>query len=354
MSLAPELDKERLTRISAELVRAVRGKRSQRLLSERLGFGSNVLYRWESGQRSPTLLEFFALAKKTGIDVRAALVRFDARLETVPARASDEVLQRALLAGLWHQSHAELSRRTQIGPTSLSRYLKGRAELRLPLFFTLLEAATSRLLDWIAAFVDPARVPSVSEAHRRLELARRAASEGPYAEAILALLETRAYRTEPAHREGWIAERLGIARSVEASTLALLVELGWVQWIDDRFAVTEARQVDTRALPASAYTALKQFWARDLARRFESTGVDGSASAGPPQMAYVTFSTSQARLERIATLVQETYYRIREVLQEPESPDEVERAGLVTLGLAAFDAQPLPTPKKPSDKPAKG
>src|SRR5690606_6604411 len=39
--------------LSREWVRAMRGPRSQTALSRRLGYRTNVIYRWESGARSP-------------------------------------------------------------------------------------------------------------------------------------------------------------------------------------------------------------------------------------------------------------------------------------------------------------
>lgn len=53
--------------LSSELVRALRGKRSQTAFSRRLGYRSNVIYGWESGRRWPSSSAFFAAARKTGI-----------------------------------------------------------------------------------------------------------------------------------------------------------------------------------------------------------------------------------------------------------------------------------------------
>ena len=48
--------------LSKQLVRALRGKRSQVALSRRLQCRSNVVYSWESGRRWPTAATFFQLA----------------------------------------------------------------------------------------------------------------------------------------------------------------------------------------------------------------------------------------------------------------------------------------------------
>ena len=67
------MDYETLAR---ELVRALRGSRSQVALSRRLGYASNVAYAWEAGRRWPTAAEFFRMASRVGVDVEAAIVGF--------------------------------------------------------------------------------------------------------------------------------------------------------------------------------------------------------------------------------------------------------------------------------------
>jgi transcriptional regulator with XRE-family HTH domain len=72
-SLGAELDYQQAAR---DLVRALRGRRSQRALSRRLGYTTNVIYTWEAGRRWPTAAEALRLAERTGVELRAALTRF--------------------------------------------------------------------------------------------------------------------------------------------------------------------------------------------------------------------------------------------------------------------------------------
>jgi hypothetical protein len=54
-----------------ELLRALRGRRSQVAPSRRLKHRSNVLYAWEAGLRAPTATGFLDLAKRVDIDTEA-------------------------------------------------------------------------------------------------------------------------------------------------------------------------------------------------------------------------------------------------------------------------------------------
>src|SRR5688572_5646132 len=64
------------TALAADWVRAIRGKRSQVLTSRRLGFRSNVVYRWEAGVCFPTASTALRFAQQCGVDVVAALKAF--------------------------------------------------------------------------------------------------------------------------------------------------------------------------------------------------------------------------------------------------------------------------------------
>ena len=57
------------SRLARELVRAIRGKRSQTALSRRLKYKTNMVYLWEAGRAWPSASKFLNAAERTGIDV---------------------------------------------------------------------------------------------------------------------------------------------------------------------------------------------------------------------------------------------------------------------------------------------
>lgn len=121
--------------LSRQLLRAVRGRRSQVDLSRRIGYRSNMVYRWEAGECAPSAASFLALCQKQRVDVPGAL--------------------------------------------------KGQAEPRLSEFLHVLDVASQRLLDFIATLTDPARLPLVAEAWSRLNRVRDVAYDEPWSHAVL-------------------------------------------------------------------------------------------------------------------------------------------------------------------------
>src|SRR5262245_49966714 len=57
---------------SSQLLRALRGKRSQRAFARRLGFRANPVTDWEHGRRYPTAQETLRAAARVGKNVTAA------------------------------------------------------------------------------------------------------------------------------------------------------------------------------------------------------------------------------------------------------------------------------------------
>jgi len=60
---------------SRELVRALRGKRSQAAVQRRLRRSSNVLHAWETGARYPRLTDLLLLLQVAGRSPQAVLDR---------------------------------------------------------------------------------------------------------------------------------------------------------------------------------------------------------------------------------------------------------------------------------------
>ena len=65
------------TRVAAELVRALRGRRSQAALSKRLGYRSNPVTDWEHGRRFPTAPETLRAASRANVDLARVFAPFN-------------------------------------------------------------------------------------------------------------------------------------------------------------------------------------------------------------------------------------------------------------------------------------
>ena len=262
--------------IASEILRALRGRRSQRAFSKRLGYRSNIAYRWESGRCFPSAAEALTLIAKSGVDLPVILRRY---LRAEPAwLVSTAVATPAGVATLLEElrgntSVAELARRSTFNRYALARWFKGAAEPRLPEFLELVELTSYRMLDLVALLVNPERVPCIAKHWLRLEATREAAYTHPWSHAVLRALELEAYAALGRHQQGWLARRLSMPPAEEQHCLRLLHSAGQIQRRKGLWRVTDAGVIDTRP-DRERGRALKSFWMRTAVERFES-GADG-------------------------------------------------------------------------------
>jgi transcriptional regulator with XRE-family HTH domain len=320
--------------LAVELVRALRGRRSQVALSRRMGCRSNVLYTWESGRRFPTAAVFFELAERVGVDVTGALTRFLGVLpEALRGRSLRDPPAVAALLDHLHEGTTvvELARRVGHNRVSVGRFLKGEAEPRLPIFLELIEATSLRLLDFVDALVPAAQLPAAAEAFRVLEAQRRVAYELPWSHAVLRVLELDAYRTRDGHDDGFVAARLGIGRDEVTRCLRALADSRLVVRRRGLWTATQVLAVDTRRNP-DAGRALKRHWA-DVGRE----RLPGLEPSGEDLFSYNLFTVSERDFARLRELHVAYYQELRRVIEQ-SSP--AERVAVVNLQLFRLDAEP--------------
>lgn len=311
---------------SREILRAIRGDRSQVAFSRRLRYRGNVAAAWEAGRRSPTAEQMLRACGRCGIDVRAAFARFHPATAALVG-AHGEGLPAWLDALRGSTKIVAIAARAGVSRFAASRWLEGTARPRVPQFLALVEAITGRSSDLVAALVPIERVPSLLVEHRRREAARRLAFDEPWTEAVLRVLESDEYRSQARHVPGLVAQRLGIDPETEARCLERMVDAGVISRDGPRLRIAAPLTVDTRAFP-EALAKLRAHWARVALDRVQ-------VARASDVLAYNVMSVSRTDLARIRELLRSTYREIRSIVSASEPP---EVAALVNLQLVDWDA----------------
>lgn len=310
---------------SKELLRALRGPRSQAAFSRRLGYRSNVVHAWEAGRRWPATSEMLRAAARAGVDLRAAFGRF---YRTPPTWLEGSGCEGpAFVAAFLRDQQGDapliaVARRAGINRYSVARWLAGRAEPRLPDFLRLVEAASLRGVDLLVALVPPEALPSVRAAWRRQEAQRSLAIDSPWAAAVLRLLEC-----GPAEEAG-VADRLRLDPAEARRCLEALARAGLAAEREGRWAPRAVSTVDTRRSPQTA-RRLKAFWARVALERLEG-GDEGA-------FAYNLMSVSADQARRLREAQDHHFQAIRAIVAEDAPPEQVV---LLNLQLLRLDRAP--------------
>lgn len=313
-------------RLAAELLRGLRGKRSQQALCRRLGSKSNVVHQWERGHSFPSASRALQVAAKVGVDVPAAFREF---YRTAPRwLEQEEPSSPAGVAAFLDDlrgstSVVELARYSGKSRFAVARFLSGDAEPRLPDFLRLIEASSLRVLDFIEQLVDPRLLPSAREQWQRLTAARRLAYDEPWSQAVLRALELSSYAALPQHEAGWIAQRIGIAVEEEQQCLERLAESGQIVWQDAHWKIENVMALDTRRDPDAA-RRLRAWWLRRGAARIEG---------GERGLMYNLLGVSSKDLERLRELQKAYLTEVRAIVARSEPVEHVVLAADLLLDL---------------------
>ncbi|HKP58548.1 MAG TPA: DUF4423 domain-containing protein [Polyangiales bacterium] len=306
--------------VASQLLRALRGRRSQRAFARRLGYRANPITDWEHGRRYPTAGEALRAAARVGKDVAAAFARFTPRVALQPSEAGFQLgswLTR--LAG--NTSIAALARGTGHSRAALARWLSGGSEPRLPDFLHLVDVITGRVPELVAELVPIEEIPALAARHQAIVAAKRLAFDEPWTEAILRLLETEDARGSYSNQPGDFAERLGISVADEARCLSALTRANVIAWDGERYR-THPLTVDTGTDPR-AMQRLRHHWA-------EVAGARALAPKEVDWLAYNVISCNAADLARIRELLTATFREVRSIVAASEPP---EAAALINMHL---------------------
>lgn len=313
--------------LAAQFIRALRGKRSQTGFSRRLGYRTNILYVWEAQRGAPTAAGFMRVAARAGVDLQQAFTTF--YRSTPTWLSSSDPLEPSTMAAFLDDLRGratllDVAASLRCSRFALSRWLKGKAEPRLPDFLQLIEVTSLRLLDFVAAFVDPSTVPCLTERWQQLQRAREAAYERPWSHAVLRALELDAYAQLARHRVGWLAERLGIGLDEEKACVELLASTGQIVMTRGKWTIQRALTTDTRRDPQAAQK-LKAWWSQIGTDRFNA-GAQGVFS-------YNVFGVSKADLERLETLQRAYFRQLRSIVAQSHPVEEVAVVNLQLFSL---------------------
>lgn len=301
-------------KLASQLIRSLRGRRSQVALSKRLGYRSNVLYNWESGDGFPTAAKFFWLLTQVGRSPADALSAFlpDRELARRIDPCTKEGVATVLRELKGKRSLGDLSEAVGRDRFAVSRWLHGKTEPQLPDFLALFEATTLSLVDFLAGLVNPEELDEVVDRWRALQAARRSANELPWSHAILRGVDLKSYRELPEHRPGWFASQLELSANEEQRCLELLCATGDLVWDGKHYRSVESLTVDTGRDP-EATRRLAAFWMREGAERVRS--------ARKGSFAFNVFGVSRSDLERLKELQRTYFAELRALVAQSDSTE---------------------------------
>jgi hypothetical protein len=313
-------------RVTAELIRSLRGRRSQVALSRRLHFSTNVVYGWEKQRRHPSLLQLFELAERVDADLMGAFARlYSASVPnwlTTTGAPSLQVAAKLMSEIRGATPLVHLSQRTGFSRYAIARWLAGTAEPRAWEFLALVHHCSHRLVDFLDPLTKGTPLQSLRFEYERVHAARLVAERYPLSQVLLRCLELESNISAKAPES--YADKLGVTQAEEQEMLRLLEATGQIERKGQRWALLTASPLNMRLHRETAHLH-RQFWV-EVAR-------DRAPLSADALCAYNVCGVSREGFEQLKRLQRDYLQKARAII---EASEPVQRVALLQVNIVGL------------------
>lgn len=214
-------------------------------------------------------------------------------------------------------SASEVARTIKSDRTTVSRWLHGTTEPRVPELLELVDRMTHRLPELVGLFVPIERLASLRTLAHDLAAQLRIAYDVPWTHAVLRALELQEYRNAVSHPPGMIARVIGVSLTEEGRLLEELRVARLIHRRGGKWRPARVLTVDTRARPEGD-RQLKLHWAKVGVERLQAGPIRSDTF-----FSFNLVAVSHADFERIRELHLDYYERVRRIVAESNVADRV-------------------------------
>lgn len=292
--------------LDREIVRAIRGKRTQSQFSRLLGFKFNQVYLWESGRRRIYWSDLELICSKLGFSLVQRLKEFFHLRD--PESDKIHVLLSASIKG---RKKGELAKTLKVTSSKLSRWLSGQSDLPLEAVLNVLALVHLEVLEFVDSVAGVGRIKSIEPAIARAKAVKQAMFSMPFVGAVGAALFTEEYKKLKAHRPGVLASMLGISIAEEEAALKALREAGQLELKDGVYRMAPY-QVNL-AHDRKQFLKCSQYWSERAAKIIPRH--DPKNGFG-----YRVFAVNEDMVKKVRQAQTDCYNAITEILKNEDGP----------------------------------
>ena len=191
-------------KIAEELLVSIRGAKTQRELSEELGYSFNQVGKWESGATRLKWDEFIDMSHRLGLNADDHLSYFFCAEDFMPDPAVDT--DPAWVRSLKIVYHIFASENLPWPKKTMKRWENGDSAPALADVLRMLDSRPALMLGWLTRFVDCSKVPSLEEKLDQLVSRIDLVAEDPICVYVNAALKLDVYRNLARHDDKVLCE----------------------------------------------------------------------------------------------------------------------------------------------------
>jgi transcriptional regulator with XRE-family HTH domain len=297
-----------LEKLEKEFLRAIRGRLSQSQLSQKLGYRSNKVYKWESGLNNMSWLEFIRVAEIRRLNFKPSvrkLLGYKGKLQNTAEFSK-------FLVGT--VSFRDISQRLNISEGLIEKWLKGKSIPSLLQVLIMIEFIYRVLPEFIAGFVDVELVPSIADLFNKKRQQKTAIANNPALEMALVSLSLPLTSREQQIKK--IAKILALSLVEAEKQVKQLLDLDLAREEGEKLVVMDGYVETANTMQGSVL--IRQFWVKYIDRFLKLI----SSKTDEPDnfFGYEIFAMSEDASQKINQEYYAFYAKIKSIIASDKDP----------------------------------
>ena len=331
----------KLALVRKELLKAMRGRRTQMDLSVALGFKFNQVFRWESGSTRLTWSEFIRVAETCQTPIASAL------REILDHTGDPKDSGKLLTQIVSRRDLAAEARALGVSETKLRRWMRNEVAPSLSDVFACIARTPTLLEQFIGRLVNLEDVTALSQSSTSLR-AFGQFQDMPWATLVWEVLELTEYQKATRHIPGFVARALNLTLAQERQALRALLHEGYLEFANGKYRVKTRMDGEFRG--GHPMIALQtEFWTKQALARYKTPNKISDPVDKPNVNAFLTVCTSRATHCKIREAFIDFYHRAGEIIRNDTGPREAMRIMLFHFFEPADLAQSAGLPAQGSN-----
>ncbi|MFG1482783.1 hypothetical protein ABMA79_12240 [Halobacteriovorax sp. HFRX-2_2] len=312
MSLAQKINYDDL---SQQLIRSIRGEKSQEWVNQKLGASSNIIHRWEKGHSKASWEDFLKFCSIFNIDVEAILMSY--------LRFNDDVTKTdKLLEHIFsHKSLSDISNSCQISASKLRRLKSGETALCLNDFLQIIFGLDEMESMALVFELSSNRSIEILDQYNqmRLEITKHY-FENPNIGHVLVCLDLPGYKKLSFHQDSFVAKATGLSIKEVNEIIEICEKNNLIEKVNGIYQAGKIKLSDRGS--TEQMTDVRRFWLNKAIANLEhKSGLDAYGS--------MVFNTSQNARQEIIALYLRFFEDFKKIVTEDKDKDN----DVVTLVL---------------------
>ena len=331
-------------KLAGEILRSLRGTRTQRQCSELLGYSFNQVGKWESGATHIKWEDFIHVAEALQIPIAKHFNAFF-WLSEGEFSASSAIKHLAVQLSL-------PPRKSPAARAVMKRWLSGSSSPDFAEVLKMIDSQPAVLIGWLALFVDCASVPGLRARYAIWQLEVESVLSDPRCVFINAALELQSYKDLPIHSDRFLVEHACCDADTVQKTLATMLAKNAATFDGKKYY--PSHQFEFSLSPNAKLRGLTKYTTELAASRYPVVPATQSTEQQPRNASVGSVRVvpmSQAAAKKVSELIAHFHNAVGKIVKE----DSDLKTNVQIMLMHSFPSNiNLPSHRAGVNKPGKG